>query len=193
MYENILDQILPNKLHGPLHCKIGVACVYSGHVFSNVITWQYNPPISQFNSPCNEFASVRSIFVYTIYPVSRWQLHGHQFLPILRCRNKLSWRCTYHWFNQIIKYRYLSQPLVKPNHVKLQSKIKINASWFFTVTTSWHCCFIVNIYKELPCRFWCYLSAYLDFTSFNKLSTNGFYRWHIKRVCNYVNHHVYIV
>jgi len=32
LYENI-DQILPNKLHGPMHYKIGVTCVYSGHVF----------------------------------------------------------------------------------------------------------------------------------------------------------------
>jgi len=31
LYENI-DQILRNKLHGPLHFKIGVTCVYNGHV-----------------------------------------------------------------------------------------------------------------------------------------------------------------
>jgi len=29
-----------------------------------VITRQSNPPISQFNSPCNEFMSVWSMFVY---------------------------------------------------------------------------------------------------------------------------------
>ena len=32
--ENI-DQIfpqLPNKLHGPMHYKVGVTCVYNGHV-----------------------------------------------------------------------------------------------------------------------------------------------------------------
>jgi len=38
---------------------------------SVVITRQSNPPISQFNSPCNEFTSFWSIFeyhVYTTYP-----------------------------------------------------------------------------------------------------------------------------
>jgi len=34
LYENI-DQILPNKLHGPMYYKIGVICVYNGHVFYN--------------------------------------------------------------------------------------------------------------------------------------------------------------
>jgi len=29
-----------------------------------VITRQYNPPISQFNSPCQEFTRVWSMFVY---------------------------------------------------------------------------------------------------------------------------------
>ena len=32
LYENI-DRIPPNKLHGPMHYKIGVTCVYNGHVF----------------------------------------------------------------------------------------------------------------------------------------------------------------
>jgi len=32
LYKNI-DQILPNKLHGPMYSKIGVTCVYNGHVF----------------------------------------------------------------------------------------------------------------------------------------------------------------
>ena len=66
LYENI-DEILPNKLHGPTHYKIGVTCVYHGHVFYTlyyVITWQSNPSISQFNSLCNEFMSVWSMFVY---------------------------------------------------------------------------------------------------------------------------------
>ena len=30
-YTNI-DLKLRNKLHGPIHCKIGVTCVYNGHV-----------------------------------------------------------------------------------------------------------------------------------------------------------------
>ena len=32
LYENI-DQILPNRLHGPMQHKIDVTCVYNGHVF----------------------------------------------------------------------------------------------------------------------------------------------------------------
>jgi len=32
VYGNI-DQILTNKLHGPMHYKIGVTGVYNGHVF----------------------------------------------------------------------------------------------------------------------------------------------------------------
>jgi len=32
LYENT-DQTLPNKLHRPMHYKIGVTCVYNGHVF----------------------------------------------------------------------------------------------------------------------------------------------------------------
>jgi len=39
LYENI-DQILPNKLHGPMHYKIGVTCVNNGTrvLYSVVIT-----------------------------------------------------------------------------------------------------------------------------------------------------------
>jgi len=36
LYENI-DQILPNKLNGPMHYKISVTCVYNGHVFYTVL------------------------------------------------------------------------------------------------------------------------------------------------------------
>ena len=36
LYSHI-DQILPNKLHGPMHCKIGVTCVYNGHVFYTLL------------------------------------------------------------------------------------------------------------------------------------------------------------
>ena len=32
-----IDQILPNKLHGPMHYKIGVACVYKGYGFYTVL------------------------------------------------------------------------------------------------------------------------------------------------------------
>jgi len=36
LYENI-DKIIPNKLHGPMHYKIGVTCVYNGHVFFSLL------------------------------------------------------------------------------------------------------------------------------------------------------------
>ena len=47
LYTNI-DLTLLNKLHGPMHYKIGVTYVYNGHVFlfSDVKTGQFNPPIS---------------------------------------------------------------------------------------------------------------------------------------------------
>jgi len=39
LYENI-DQILPNKLHGPMHYKIGDTGVYNEHVFYTLcIQW----------------------------------------------------------------------------------------------------------------------------------------------------------
>ena len=45
-----------NKLHGPMYYKIGVTCVYNGHVL-------YTPRyISQFNRLCNELTSVWSMF-----------------------------------------------------------------------------------------------------------------------------------
>jgi len=36
LYENI-DQILLNKLHGPIHYKVGVTCLYNGHVFYTLL------------------------------------------------------------------------------------------------------------------------------------------------------------
>ena len=45
-------------------------------LYSVVITWQSNPPISQFNSSCNEFPSVWSMFVYNtiIEYIEQWYL-----------------------------------------------------------------------------------------------------------------------
>ena len=45
MYENI-DQIVLNKLHGPMHYKIGVTCVYNGHVVCTLL--QYHDSLIQF-------------------------------------------------------------------------------------------------------------------------------------------------
>jgi len=60
VYNPNIDLKLRNKLHGPMHCKIGVTFV----LYSVVITRQSNPSISQFRSPCNEFTSFWSMFVY---------------------------------------------------------------------------------------------------------------------------------
>jgi len=35
LHENI-DLTLLNKLHGPMHYKIGVTCVYNGHMFFTI-------------------------------------------------------------------------------------------------------------------------------------------------------------
>ena len=43
-----------------MHYKIGVTGVYN----EQSVTWQSNPPSSQFNGLCNEFMSVWSMFVY---------------------------------------------------------------------------------------------------------------------------------
>jgi len=43
-------------------------CIQWTHVlYSIVITWQSNQPISQFNSLCNELTRFWSMFVYNIY------------------------------------------------------------------------------------------------------------------------------
>ena len=69
LYTNI-DLKLRNKSHGPMYYKIGDICVYNSHLFLYfaVITRQSNAPISQFNSPCNVFTSLRSMFVYNTGP-----------------------------------------------------------------------------------------------------------------------------
>jgi len=36
LYTNI-DLTLPNKLHGPIHYKIGDTCVCNGHVFNTLL------------------------------------------------------------------------------------------------------------------------------------------------------------
>ena len=42
-------------------------CLQWAHVLYSVVrTWQSNPPISHYNSLCNEFSSVWSIFVYNM-------------------------------------------------------------------------------------------------------------------------------
>ena len=59
-------------------------------LYSVVVTWQSNPPISQINSLCNEFTSVWSMFVYNTisyyiqYILYIWHFfqHGH-FMVVL--------------------------------------------------------------------------------------------------------------
>ena len=68
LYENI-DHMFPNKLHGPM-------CIQWTHVlYSVVITRQSNSPISQFNSLCNEFMSVWTMFVYNTLSYSLQRLN----------------------------------------------------------------------------------------------------------------------
>ena len=58
-----INQYLQNKLHGPMHYKIGDTGVFNGHVY--ILLLQHdksNPPISKFSRPCNEFTGVWSMF-----------------------------------------------------------------------------------------------------------------------------------
>jgi len=32
-----IDQTLPNKLHGPMHYKLSVTCVYNGHLLYTLL------------------------------------------------------------------------------------------------------------------------------------------------------------
>jgi len=54
-----------NALQNRCYMCIQRTCV----LYSVVITWQSNPPISQFNSPYNEFTSVWSMFVYNTFAI----------------------------------------------------------------------------------------------------------------------------
>ena len=65
LYENI-DQILPNKLHGPMHyTNRFYMCIQRTRVlYSVVITWKSYPTISQLKGPCNEVTNVWSMIVY---------------------------------------------------------------------------------------------------------------------------------
>ena len=73
-----LTRYARNTLHGPMHYKTGVTCVYNGHVlFTAVITLQSNPPISQFNSLMNSRVSGQC--VYTIYIYIYMIMLGLQF------------------------------------------------------------------------------------------------------------------
>jgi len=57
-------------------------------IYSLVITRQSNPPISQFNSPCNEFTSFWSMFLYNKPFVSLCSIHVA--IELLQPRYKLS-------------------------------------------------------------------------------------------------------
>jgi len=50
-------------------------------LYSVVIIRQSNPPISQFNSPCNEFMSAWSMFVYNKEKISIFVVVSYLFLP----------------------------------------------------------------------------------------------------------------
>jgi len=46
-------------------------CLQWTRVLYSLVIILSNPPISQFNSPCNKLMSVWSMFVYNIYSVIR--------------------------------------------------------------------------------------------------------------------------
>ena len=54
-------------------------------LYSVVITRQSNPPIAQFNSLCNEFWSVLSMFVYNIHGKRYVYLAKQMFNPRKIC------------------------------------------------------------------------------------------------------------
>ena len=51
-----------------MHYKIGVTCYihWTWVIYSVVITWQSNPPISQFSIPCNECTWVSGQSSYAV-------------------------------------------------------------------------------------------------------------------------------
>ena len=60
VYTNI-DQERRNKLHGPMHYKIGVPCVFKRHKTYTVVITRHsvsNSPISKFRMLCIELKSV---------------------------------------------------------------------------------------------------------------------------------------
>ena len=59
----------------PTFCKMVYRSViqWTRVLYSVVITHQSNPPISQFNSPCTEFTSVWSMFVYMYLKCQTYQ------------------------------------------------------------------------------------------------------------------------
>ena len=76
-----LTRYARNKLHGPMHYKIGGTCVYSGHVlFTAVITSQSNTPISQFNSLMNSRVSGQCVYTIYIYMIMLGlQFHKYRY------------------------------------------------------------------------------------------------------------------
>ena len=61
-----IDPKLRNKLHGSNALQNGcyMCLLWTRVLYSIVKTRQSNPPISQFNNPCNEFPSFWSMFEY---------------------------------------------------------------------------------------------------------------------------------
>ena len=83
-----------------MHCKYSwyICIQWTWVLCSVVITWQSNPPISQFNSPCNEFTSFWWMFVYnTCTQLQPKQSHvynslsysGSMFTKLFRIRIKI--------------------------------------------------------------------------------------------------------
>ena len=52
LYTNI-DQKLQNKLHGPMHCKISVTCVFNGHLLYSLCCNNMTISVRLFQNSAN--------------------------------------------------------------------------------------------------------------------------------------------
>ena len=111
-------------------------------LYSAVITRQSNPPISQFNSPCNEFTSFWSMFVYNTHPSPQYvfcfDLISGMFFNSLKpititCFNPTS-RITSSRTNHSVSLKYFSvSPLVACKHA-----VVLEESFRYTLTQITH-------------------------------------------------------
>ena len=76
-------------------------------LYSVIITWQSNPPIPQFNSPCTEFTSVWSMFTCSTSTISLlFCLSWTNGLEVVRNRTLVTLLSNSVWF-EYEKYQWL--------------------------------------------------------------------------------------
>ena len=68
-----------NKLHGPMHCKIGVTCVFNGHVFNNLLEKKHNNLIHLFQNS--------AVLVMNSQVFGQCSYTIHAFYIVLKCSN----------------------------------------------------------------------------------------------------------